>query len=387
MKNHAFNPLIFLASLGAGGIAVSPFVYFQYTKPHGKGLITLNELLSGNYSSFESSLFFLLMAIMVIFTALHFFLTFKYLGQLFPWLKTRSYKELIGDPLKNSAILAPFISIAMSMNIVIAVIRFFVLAISANFQMLMLPALVFWLIIWGLLMRAEITLLKISFAKEFDINKISFGWLLHPFALSMVSVTGMGIAAMAKNHNIANAAVIPSVISLSMGFFLFIVKLISVFTSHFNQKGVPERQFLPSFLIVVPITTLFAISFFRLAHYMEHNFGYHFSSLYTWIILIGFAFETWYLMFGISMLKDYFRRDFFRKEYYVTLWAFICPFVAYSVLTSFLYHTFMPNLAIEWLALLSLFTAVGFYGYIFHRYLKFSTTPVFLKPAKSRVKA
>jgi hypothetical protein len=40
MKNNEFSPLIFLASLGAGGIAVMPFVLMQYTIEHGEGLIT-----------------------------------------------------------------------------------------------------------------------------------------------------------------------------------------------------------------------------------------------------------------------------------------------------------------------------------------------------------
>lgn len=371
-KEMNFNPLNFLASLGAGGIAVAPFVYFQYTKPHGKGLITYSELMSNQVSAFESGLQVFLMLIMVVFTVVHFVLTVKFAHDLFGWMKTRAYKELMNNPLKNASILAPFISIAMTMNIVIAVIRFFVPLVSANFQSLMLPALIGWLIIWVLLMRVEISLLKITFKKEFNINNISFGWLLHPFALAMVSVTGMGIAAMAKNHAVAHIAVVLSVILLTMGFFLFLVKLISVFTSHFNQKGIPERQFLPSFLIVIPIMTLFAISVFRFGHYLEHHFNFHFDAFFMVVILFAFAFETWYLMFGISMLKDYFKRDFFKKEYYVTLWAFICPFVAYSVLTSFLYQTFLPALAIEWVALASLFTAVAFYSYIFIRYLRFS---------------
>ncbi len=386
MKKTNFDPLVFLASLGAGGIAVAPFVYFQYAKSHGKGLITFTELMAGNSSGFEMSINAILMGVMVLFSVVHFALTTKYLAQLFPWLKSVSYKKLMSDPLKNSAILAPFVSIAMSMNIVIGVMRFFIPAISTNFQSLMLPALLFWLVIWALLMKTEISLLKTSFSKEFDINKISFGWLLHPFALSMVSVTGMGIAAMAKNPDIAHTAALTSTISLSMGLFLFAVKLISVFTSHFNQKGVPERQFLPSFLIVVPIITLFAITFFRLGHYFEHQFGYHFDSLYAWIILLGFAFQTWYLMFGISMLKDYFKKDFFKKEYYVTLWAFICPFVAYSVLTSFLYKVFVPAFAIELIILASLFVAVTMYGYVFQRYAKFSAEEFKMQVAAQKAK-
>ena len=37
MRSEKFTPLLFLASLGAGGIAVIPFAIMQYTIDHGKG--------------------------------------------------------------------------------------------------------------------------------------------------------------------------------------------------------------------------------------------------------------------------------------------------------------------------------------------------------------
>jgi tellurite resistance protein TehA-like permease len=279
-------------------------------------------------------------------------------------MRSKEYYDMKAAPLKNAALMTPIISAAMSMNVLIGVVRFFVPSVSTNFQALMLPALIVWLGVWVWLMYMEISLLKISFTKEFDVNKISFGWLLHPFALSMVTVTGMGIAAMAKNHNIADTAVMLSMVSGTMGLFLFIVKLISIFKSHFVAKGIPERQFLPSFLIVVPIMTLFTISIFRFGHYMEHRFDFDMPWFFSIVVMVGFAFETWYLAFGLGMLKDYFKKDFFKNEYYVTLWAFICPFVAYAVLGSFLYKTFLATSIIEFVIYASMITSISMYGIV-----------------------
>lgn len=39
-----FSPLIFLASLGAGGIAVMPFAFLQYTFSHGPGLVKIADI-------------------------------------------------------------------------------------------------------------------------------------------------------------------------------------------------------------------------------------------------------------------------------------------------------------------------------------------------------
>jgi len=366
-----FNPLTFLAALGAGGIAVAPFVFFQYSIPHGKGLITFDQLMSVAEGSGQAGFYYLLQAIMVVFGVLHLGLTAKLLTDLFAWRKTADYKSFIADPQRNTAVLAAFTSLGMTFNVFIGVIRFFVPAMSGNFQALMLPALIAWAILWILLMRTEMTVLKSSFQRDFDISKASFGWLLHPFALGMVSVAGSGLAAMAKDPTIAHISAFMTLTSASMGAFLLLVKLVSIFKSHFTMSGMPERQFLPSFLIVVPITTIYSIILFRMGHYLEHQFGWHFEAYYLLVILIPFAFQTWYLAFGMAMLKDYFKKDFFRKEYYVSLWAFICPFVGYSVLGNFLNKFFVPNIVTQSVVFVSLLLAVAFYAFVAIRFFKY----------------
>jgi hypothetical protein len=196
--------------------------------------------------------------------------------------------------------------------------------------------MIFWSILFILILYTEIKLLSISFTKGFDIEKIHFGWLLHPFLLGMLSTVGTGIAAMSKDSSIANTAAFLSMIAISMGLFLFLVKLVVLFKSHFTKKGLPEKQFLPSFLIVIPNITLFAISLFRLGHYLEAHHGFHIDYYFYIIIGISFAFEIWYMFFGLFLLKDYFKQHHF-KEFYVTQWGFICPLVAFVVLGSFAY--------------------------------------------------
>ncbi len=370
MKN--FNPLSFLASVGAGGIAVAPFVYFQYILPHGKGLITFDQVMNLANTPGSKMAFGILMAIMVVFSILHLVLTASLISKLIGFSKTNDYKIYISDPQRNTSILAMYTSLGMTFNVFIGVIRFFVPALQSNFQSLMLPALIMWAILWLFLMRSEIKILKSAFEKDFDLSKLSFGWLLHPFALGMVTVAGTGIAAMAKDATIANTAAFMTFTSGSMGLFLLLVKLVSIFKSHFSMNGMPERQFLPSFLIVIPITTLYAISFFRLGHYFEHQFGAHIDIYYKLVVAIPFAFQTWYFAFGISMLKNYFKKDFFRKEYYVTLWAFICPFVGYAVLGSFVHKLFVPSIGLQAVIMTSILTAIIFYAFVGIRYFKYT---------------
>lgn len=339
----SFTPLKFLASLGAGGIAVMPFAFFQYTTPHGKGLITWAEMGHGALPLHREIFYLGLEGIMIAFGLLHFILTIRFLKQLMSWMKTDDYKAFIQDPLKNAAILAPFVSVGMTFNVFIGAVRFFVPSLSANLQSLMLPALIAWGVLWAALIRMEIKLLSISFAASFDVSRINFGWLLHPFALGMITVSGTGIAALSKTPEIAHIAAFMSAVSGSMGLFLLSVKTAALFKSHFSATGLPSKQFLPSLLIVIPNVTLFAISGFRLVHYAEHHLGAHLQWLAQAIVVLSFAFEVWYMAFGIYMLIPYFKQHLFRAEFHVSQWGLICPFVAFAVLGSFFYKLFAPN--------------------------------------------
>ncbi len=366
-----FSPLSFLASLGAGGIAIIPFAYLQYTFPHGKGLVKIADIAHATQPFWNNVFFYSLEAVMVVFTIIHLALSVIFFVKLYDFMKSEGYAEFINNPLVNAAILTPFISIVMTMNVFIGPVRFLVPQMADNLQLLMLPAFVVWVLLFILLMRMEIKLLKTAFEQTYDIQKITFGWLLHPFALGMLTVTGTGFAALAQDPTIAHAAAFLSFVSGSMGLFLLIVKLISVFQKHFaSQEGLGAKQFLPSFLIVVPNVTLYAISAFRIGHYLEKHHAMHLDSYFLLIVTVAFAFETWYMLFGMSLLKDYFKRHYFKKEFYVTQWGLICPFVAYAVLGSFVISVFVPSIVFHILAIAFLLIAVVFYLDLFLRYLK-----------------
>lgn len=355
MNSKNFTPLVFLASLGAGGIAVMPFVLMQYTIEHGPGLITRSELWSQGLSGISAVYYSSLEATMVLFTLIHLALTVWFATKLFPWMRTDSFRELIRNPLKNTAILAPLISLLMTMNVMIGPLRYFMPVLSDNFQSLFLPAMIFWVLVFVVVMFTEIKLLEISFRNGFDISKINFGWLLHPFLLGMLTVVGTGIAAMSANHAIANTAAFLCLISGSMGIFLLLVKMIILFKSHFQLQGLPEKHFLPSFLIVIPNITLFAISAFRLGHFLEHAHGFDLGAYFYMVIGLSFGFEIWYMLFGMALLADYFRKTHFR-EFYVTQWGLICPLVAFVVLGAFAYDVVLSSSIVY--AILALVMAV-----------------------------
>ncbi|MFW5888434.1 MAG: selenoprotein TsoY [Patescibacteria group bacterium] len=364
-----FTPLVFLASLGAGGIAVMPFVLMQYTIEHGKGLITRGQLWSESLTGPSVLYYYLLEAVMIGFVGIHFILTIYFLTKLVKWLRTEEFGNILHDPLKNSILLAPLISILMTMNVFIGPIRYFLPILSENFQSLFLPAMLFWSALFIFVLYTEIKLLGISFSKGFDINKINFGWLLHPFLLGMLTVVGTGIAAMSQNSTIADSAAFMSLISGSMGIFLLAVKMVVIFKSHFSATGLPEKQFLPSFLIVIPNITLFAIGAFRFGHYLETHQGFELGAYFYLVMGVSFAFEIWYFLFGLSLLKDYFKKDHF-KDFYVTQWGFICPLVAFVVLGGFVHKIVLPNPLLYTILAITLMITVVFYFELLAKHIK-----------------
>lgn len=346
-----FNPLIFLSALGAWWISIMPFAFMNYVVPHPKWLISLEHIMPLLNTSM-AWLYYLLFWIMILFWILHIILMIKFSISFFSRFKTKEAKEYIGDPLRNAWITTPILSLAMTMNIFIWVIRFFVPAMSQNLQDFMLPALIFWLLLWVITMRVSIKITKNSFFKSFDFEKITFGRLLVPFTISMVTVVWAWIAALAKDPTIANTAAFFTFISLWFWLLLFITKLITLFQKHFADKNwSPTKQALPSFLIVIPNITLFAIILFRLGHYYANQTGTNADLFLFFVIIWAFTFETWYLLFWFSLLKKYFQEQFFQKEFYVTMRWLVCPLVAYSVLWAFAYQQFFNSPIIYWLVL------------------------------------
>jgi len=370
IKNK-FNPLLFLASLGAGGIAVSGFILIQYGGLfNGKGLAVFKSVV-------QTPLSITLEFIMVFFAILHMILTVLFLNAYFAWRKTEVFKTFSENPLVNSGLMAPLVSLVMSMNIVIAVVRYFMPAVSDNFQAIMAPAFVGYVALWFITVFTVLSLLKKSFIRSFDVDKIHFGWLLQPFALAMVTVTGTGFAALAKNSgeitynsDIAGFAAFLALISGSMAVFLTYIKVASIFKKHLHREGPLENHFMPTYLIVLPIITLIGISVFRFGHYLNHL--YHAPILFSIakLILISlYAFQLWYFAFGLMMLKGYWG-GYFKEKFHVSQWGLVCPFVAVSALSTFVFKAFFSNQIFFYAIFCLLIVTIVLYMFLLKRQIR-----------------
>lgn len=324
-----FNPVIFLMSLGAGGLSIGFWVFLNYAIEHGKGLVTTTQVHQAAETLFQKIFYTTLEVMAVIFALIHVISLFYLMKKFFVWRKTAEYTKYMNDPLKNNGIMAMFLAIDMFFNIAFAIGNHFVLQNGPLFQPVMAPALAGWTVVYLFTMGTSMRILKTSFTKEFDMKKIHFGFMTHPFALAMLAVTGYGIAAFAKTPAIANIAFFLAMAPLLVAILLTIVKVITMFQHHL-KNNLPDRNFLPSTFIVMPTIMLIFLSFFRMGHYFEHIFGYHVAeTFYIFTTVVPFVFLTWYGIFGLTLIKGHYK-DF--KKFDVSQWGFICPLVAYSVI-------------------------------------------------------
>lgn len=353
-----FNMLWFIMALGFGGTSVAGFAFLNYTierTPGMKGLLHLPAMeelsrnMGGAYWALSSYLKYHIAA----FGILH-ILALASTAVLFVlWRRKHpeKYRGIVNDTSKNAVIIAPALAVGMTFNVFLVGGYFYFGWIRANMQGLMPYALVFWISIWLYNMVLAIKVQSISLTRGFDISKMHFGWLLIPFALGMTSVSGSGIAALAHDDTVAGTAFFMSLIPFTMALFLAIVKLTSLFKSHY-ELGLPEKvEFLPSFFIVVPIVTLLSITLFRYGHFFEHQAGIHIPNAYYSLATGGgWAFMFWYIALGLILLKDYWKDQLFNMRYFdESQWGLICPMVAFAVLGSFAYKTTLPNPLVMWL--------------------------------------
>lgn len=323
-SNMKFNPLLFQASLAAGGVALMPFNYLQFAIPHGKGLIKSSHISWEALTGVQSALYMPLVAIMLTFVVMHFLLTLIFLKGLVSWLINKEeYKSFISDPYKNVGIFAIIASLSMSANVFWAPVGFFIPQVSSNLQGLMLPSLIFFCILWVIILSLEFKVLKTWMTNAIDISKFNFVWLLDVFAFGLVSLTGTGIAAMSGNKVIAGIAAFASMFTLSIGFFLLVIKLVYLIYLQIKKDGLPDKAVLPAYFLVIPITCLFGLSFYRIAMYLQTYFSINVKGISFFIINFSYVIAIAWAGFTLFLLSDYLKNHFVKSNFSPPQWGMV----------------------------------------------------------------
>jgi len=374
-----FNMLWFIMALGFGGTSVAGYAFLNNTLPRNtpfKGMLynaNINEY-TAQMGTLYSWLTAYLKVHMLFFGLLHIVALMGCTLLYVRWRRKHPerYMELCNDTKRNSVLIAPVLAYAMAFNVCLVLGYVFVDWMRINLDLLIPYASIVYGLLWIWTIATAIRLQVIALNKGFDVNTMHFGWLLIPFALGMTSVTGAGIAYLAQG-GLADTIFFLSLTAFTMALFLLCVKLFSLFKSHY-ASGLPSKvEFLPSFFVVVPIITLLTISILRYGYYFQHKFHTPLpDALFAFLASSGFALMSWYMLLGLFLMRDYFKKYLFNADYFdESQWGLICPMVAYSVLATFVYKHALAYPVILVLALIFMALDVIILGaMIFKQYLK-----------------
>ncbi|KKM12026.1 hypothetical protein SY88_05790 [Clostridiales bacterium PH28_bin88] len=319
-----FTPLKFQASLAAGGVALMPFNYLQFAVPHGKGLIKLSDIPWAELTMSQTTLYLPLIGIMLAFTMINLLFTVVFLKSLMQWLANKEeYHSFISNPSTNIGIFAPIASLSMTANVIWGPLGFFIPQLSSNIQVLMLPSLIFFGFLWFMLLRLEFKVLKIWLSQPVDVSKLNFVWLLDVFAFGLVNLTGSGIAAISSNSEIASIATFGSLFTLSIGLFLFITKLAYLIYLQIKSTRLPEKPVLPAYFLVIPITCLFGLSFYRILMYLHTYFSFDVKILSFFLITFSYVITIGWGIFSLYLLSDYLKNDFAKSDFSPPQWGMV----------------------------------------------------------------
>lgn len=320
-----FTPFKFQLPLAAGGVTLMAFNYLQFAVPHGEGQITLSDIAWTGLTMGQATLYYPLIGIMLAFTIIDLLFTVVFLKSLIQWIfNKKEYTDFInGPPTASIGIFVPIASLSMTANVIWGPLSFFIPKLSANIQSLMLPGLIFFGFLWFMLFVLELRLLKVWLSQPLDLTKLSFVWLLDVFTFGLVNLTGTGIAAISSDHVISSIAAFASSLALTVGFFLFITKLAYLIYLQIKSASLPQKPVQPSYFLVIPITCLFGISFYRITLYLQTHFKFNVEVLSFFLINFSYVITIGWGIFCVYLLSDYFRSYFYKSDFSPTQWGMV----------------------------------------------------------------
>lgn len=336
-----YSPLYFLASLGAGGLSVTFFMYLMFWVPHPNQPVPVFEDIMAAFTG-GSAAMRAAIAVAVTGIAGFVFLNLKSLfwnlSALGRFAKTDGYQKLVTSNGQTQLLAMP-LALAMTVNALFIVGLVFVPGLWGIVEYLFPLALIAFVIIGGIALRGIGAFLGrvLSEGGVFDVTaNNSFAQLLPAFALAMVAV---GLSAPAALSTVALTVGVSLVLSIVIGtiaaLYAFVAAIVA-FNSMLHHGTAKESA--PTLMVVVPILTVLGIMLIRQDHGLHTTFDGHSAKaanllLTTTILAIQGAFAA----LGLLVLRRQNYADAFLKGdgNSAGAYALVCPGVALSVMTHF----------------------------------------------------
>jgi hypothetical protein len=343
-NESSFNPTYFLAALGAGGLAISFFLYPMFMIPHPQTpMVTFEAILPvlmGENRLLSALLVVDLLAVLL-FAFVHFHLLAKSLRAYWRFRRTPAYASLRQSNGEVSLMAIP-LTLSMSINLVFVLGALFVPGLWGLVEWLFPFALMAYVAVGFYALRiygAYFTRLLIRGDFDFDGNN-NLSQLLAIFAFAMIATGLAGPGAMSHTLTINALGIFGSLFFLSLAVLLAVIKLVLGMKSMLRQGVSQQTSY--SLWIVIPILTLFGISGIRIIMGLHHGFEAPLSQpglfVFTSVLL---SLEILAGLLGYKVMKQvgYFDDYLHGDKRDAGSFALICPGVALFVF-GFFFITF-----------------------------------------------
>ncbi len=336
-----YHPLYFLASLGAGGIAVTFFMYLMFWVPHPGRPVPIFEDISAAFATGSAPLqVAIIVAVLGIaaFAILNLALLGWNLTRYQAWKTTPAFKALKQGN-GEAALLALPLALAMWVNAMFIVGLVFVPGLWSVVEYLFPVAMVVFAAIGGLALVQIGTYLRRILATPggFDfVANNSFAQATPGFALAMIAV---GLAAPAAMSTVPATVAISLILSSFFSVMAIVIVTVAVLTGFVSilQNGV-SREASPTLMIVVPILTVMGILALRQSHGAHTTFQAHPVAIDTALFLAQIlAAQIVFLLLGMLVMRaqGYLADQVFGAGTSPMSFALVCPVVALSVMLHF----------------------------------------------------
>lgn len=337
----AYSPMYFLAALGAGGLAVTFFMYLMFWVPHpGQPVPVFEDLaaFAATASPLGRAMLGVAMAAIAALSVLHVALLVWNFRHLARFKASPAYKALHTGNAETQMKAVP-LTLAMAINVGFILGLVFVpglwSVVEYLFPLAMLAFVAVGLYAFRLLSRF---LGRVLTGGGFDPQaNNSFAQMLPAFALAMVGVGLAAPAGMSTTPWIVATALVLATFFIVAAVLVTLVALILAVLPMVQHGTAPEAA--PTLMVLVPIVTVVSIAMMRLDHGLHTTFEQHSSAAETMVFLTRML--SVQVLFGLLGLMVLRRQDYARRflaadgKPSVGSFALICPGVALSIMVQF----------------------------------------------------
>ncbi|WP_420858010.1 TsoY family (seleno)protein [Marivivens marinus] len=336
-----YSPLYFLTSVGAGGLAVTFFMYLMFWVKHPGQPVPVFEDIARAWAGGSLPLQ-VGIAVALIGIAVFAFLNLKYLvwnlSRFAAWRKTPAYAKLRASNAESQLLAMP-LAIAMSINGLFIVGLVFVPGLWGVVEYLFPLAMVAFALngLFALRLIGHFLGRVLSDGGIFDVTAHnSFAQLLPSFALAMTAVGLAAPAAMSTSPTVVAASLILSTILGSMALIYAIVAAVTAFNSMLHYGTAKESG--PTLMIIVPLMTILGIMWMRQNHGLHTTFDEHTTDAGNLMLMTKLlAVQLTFGLLGLLVLarQGYAKTFLTGDKNSPGSYALVCPGVAMSVMLKF----------------------------------------------------